>query len=971
FGPLQVTINEAPAEFRTDALRVLLAYLAAHQGTPQRRDTLAGLLSPDRPDKEALTYLRNRLTRLRQSLGDEVATPPWLEIDRKQIALRTGSDIMIDVMFFDQHLKAIENHSHRQLAGCPICLDQLQAAVDLVQGEFLGGLNFPNDIWETWLLTQREHYHQRALEAMTLLRETWLAQGAWDEVLIVAQRQLILEPWLEVAHRDLMLAHYQLSDRNAALAQFEQCKQQLWEELGVEPEEETQLLRQQILDQVLPQAGKTTLPNNLPLQTSRFFGRQSEQGHLLRRLVDPAYRLLTLVGIGGVGKTRLAIEVGQQVKPSFPDGVWFVPLVSIKGGAEQIKIAVGEAIGLGQDDKQLTGEQVLALLRDKQLLLILDNCDLLLDELAFISEWLNRAPHIAILATSREPLNFAAESLVILDGLSTSDEFVEGQPVSAAVAMFAERGQMARNDFVVSAENISQIRQICELVDGFPLGIALAAAWVRRRSLGQIIDTISQSLDFLSTRLRDIDPRHRSMRAVFETSWQLLESETQAMLAALSVFPTSFSAKAAERVAGAQLFDLDLLCEKSLLQQQNDSERYVMHSLVRQFAAGKLTDHQSEIDRAFVDYFYQFACDHQADYTEFKPEWANFLAVIRKGQALEAWSLVLDLVQVLDKPWFQQARYGDMRAGLGIALEAATALKEQPALARTRLRLAEIEIELNAYQSAETYLEEAIKQFVHLEDMLNLAQSQYLLGIIKSEQTEDNQALVLFEASKQIFDASVDVLGVAKNLNLIAMCHLRLSQDIEKAQRLLEQAVALQQRLPMSDNYVETFRFLGRIHLMAGDYNETERYLYEASDMSRHLDDPVEYAAVLYERTVLCRIQLQADEGLALGYECLESFKKQGSLRWEGMIKVQLGLLHQMQKEYQQAQTLLDEGLHIFVELKDPYEQAFTHYFLYVLYHEMGQPEESLRAKQQALMLNRTVSDPNLAAWLEEPLASN
>ena len=170
-GSLQVKVGEDTAVFRTDAERVLLATLAAHQAIPQRRDTLAGLLSPDRPDKEALTYLRNRLTRLRKVIGDDTAVPPWLEIDRKQIALRAGDDIVIDVIQFEQCLETVEMHSHRQLAGCPPCLKRLETAVDLVRGELLAGLNFPSETWETWLTAQREHAKQRALEAMTLLRK--------------------------------------------------------------------------------------------------------------------------------------------------------------------------------------------------------------------------------------------------------------------------------------------------------------------------------------------------------------------------------------------------------------------------------------------------------------------------------------------------------------------------------------------------------------------------------------------------------------------------------------------------------------------------------------------------------------------------------------------------------------------------------------------------------------------------------
>ncbi|MFZ1399386.1 MAG: BTAD domain-containing putative transcriptional regulator, partial [Candidatus Promineifilaceae bacterium] len=753
-GALQVKVGEETAVFRTDAERVLLAYLATHQGQPQRRDTLAGLLSPDRPDKEALTYLRNRLTRLRSFIGDDSATPPYLDSDRKQITLRTGEDIVIDVVQFAQGVAAVEMHPHRQLAGCPTCLARLEEAVALVRGEFLAGLNFPSETWQAWLTNQREHLQQQALAALTQLREAKMQLGEWTAVLHLAQRQLQLEPWLEAAHRAIMTAHAQLGDRAAALAQFAQCQQILGDELGVEPEEETTILWERMKEEggILPSSFSLLpssfsllpfpFPGNLPHPTSPFFGREAEQTVLLQRLVDPNYRLVTLVGTGGIGKTRLAIEVGRQVQTSFPDGVWFVSLAAVQGGAEQIKIAVGEALGLAQDGKQLTGEQVLALLRDKQLLLILDNSEVALDDLAFIPEWLRRAPHIAILATSREPLNFQAESVVALAGL----------PLPMAEALFAERGQMARADFAVTAENLPQVRHICALVDGSPLGIGLAAAWVRRRSLAQIIAGISQSLDFLSTRLRDVDPRHRSVRAVFEASWQLLEAGEQEVLAALAVFPAGFTAVSAQAIAHATLFDLDTLCEKSLLQQQPEAQRYEMHSLLRQFAADKLAARTPEVERAFVAYFGQFAQENREEYAALQPEWGNLLTAVRQSHAHQLWPQTLSLVQTLDEPWFRQIRFSEMRQGLTLALDAAIALPDQPAQARLLLRLGEIETELNAYAAAEAHLAAGLAQFLRLEDGWGVAQAKYLLGRIRHEQfSQDAQALTLLHEAKTIF----------------------------------------------------------------------------------------------------------------------------------------------------------------------------------------------------------------------------
>lgn len=965
-GALQVTVDGNTAVFRTDALRVLLAYLAAHRGTPQRRDRLAGLLAPDKPDKEALTYLRNRLTRLRKAVGDDVATRPWFDIDRKQIGLREGDDIFVDVVELAQLLRAVESHPHRTLAGCPTCLAKLDVVEELVRGEFLAGLNFPSETWEAWLLAQREHYAQSGLAGLTWLREARLARGEYTAVVNIAQKQLGLEPWLEGAHRAIMQAQAALGDRTAALAQYALCEQVLADELGVEPEEETVDLREAI-EQNDPSYfifHPSSFPTNLPAEMGRFIGREAEQAALLARLVDPHYRLVTLVGVGGVGKTRLAVEVGRQVGLSFPDGVWLVSLAGLAGAdGEQVQTAVGEAMGLGEGEKQLTAVQVLNLLRDKQALLILDNCESVLaapDALDFIPTWLRRAPQVAILATSREPLNLTAEAVVGLAGLPVGEED------NTAVALFAERGQMARDDFRVSDENVAQVRDICHLVDGSPLGIALAAAWVRRRSLAQIGAGIRQSLDFLTTRWRDVAPRHQSMRAVFETSWQLLAVEEQAVLAALSVFPASFDADAAQTIVGASFFELDGLCEKSLVQQDAAGERYDLHSLVRQFAAEKLGARETAIEQNFVAYFGGWAVAHKNDYVKLQPEWLNLDTAVVVAHELADWARVLGLVAALDEAWWRQARFGELRTGVRLAVDAAGKIGDEAVLAQMLLRLGEVEVELNDYGAAEAHLARALPLLMRLEDGLGLAQVNYLHGRVRNEQAQDEEALKLLTASKQLFAEEGDWLGVAKNLNLMAVSCIKLAGNFDTGRAYLTEAVAAQEKHDPTPTYVQTLRNLARVEGWTGNPEKAHTHLLTATAVSQQLGDVGEYAAVLYERVLLCKRQGQIEEALQHGRESLTQFEKLGSLRWQGLLKTQLGLLHRAQAAHEQAEAFLTAGLEIFRELGDAYEQAYSHYYLYKLYAEIGELGKSARERAEAQRLNEQLGDAQLQERLSK-----
>jgi tetratricopeptide (TPR) repeat protein len=445
----------------------------------------------------------------------------------------------------------------------------------------------------------------------------------------------------------------------------------------------------------------------------------------------------------------------------------------------------------------------------------------------------------------------------------------------------------------------------------------------------------------------------------------LLTPGEQAVLAALSVFPTTFTADAAAEIAQATPFDLDMLGEKSLLQQQHEPERYGLHSLVRQFAAAKLAEYTPELNRAFVRYFYQFAREHRADYAALQPEWRNFAAAITKAHTLAEWQSLLNLVQVLDEPWFRQIRFNEMREGLTLALDAAAALPDDLTLARLLLRLGEVEMELNAYAAATDHLAAAMQKLTRWEDSLGIAQAEYLYGRILSEQGRDEEALVQFEASKRIFAEEQDGLGVAKNLNLIAVYHFKQNRDFQKAQTCLEQALALQRPLPVSSTTIETWRYLARVQSMAGDYLAAEVCLVEALNVSRQQEDKGEYAAALYEKLLLHKKQQQFEAALAVGYECLDLFQKLGSLRLEGLVKTQLGLLHQARQEPHQGLSLLNAGLDIFCELGDLFEQAYSYYYLSHLYAEIGDTAQSHHAKQQARQLNLALNNPRLAERLQ------
>jgi predicted ATPase/DNA-binding CsgD family transcriptional regulator len=348
----------------------------------------------------------------------------------------------------------------------------------------------------------------------------------------------------------------------------------------------------------------------LPTFGTSFVGRERELAELGELLEQPSCRLVTILGPGGMGKTRLATEVARQQAERFSRGATFVALDAVTDHAA-LPLAIAEALRFQPTGAAEPAEQLGAFLREHELLLVLDNFEQLMGAAPLVAELLAAAPGLRCVVTSREVLNLQEEWTFPLEGMGVPPGGVNGELESfAAVRLFAERVRQVRPDLDVGAQAENIVR-ICRLVEGMPLGLELAASWARYMDCASIADEVERSIDFLATTPRNVPERHRGLHAVFEQSWKLLDDPEQRVLARCAVFRGGFTREAAAEVAGAGMPELAGLVNKSLIRQSADG-RYSAHELLRQFAQQRLEQDPGAVEetvRAHSEYFMRFLAE--------------------------------------------------------------------------------------------------------------------------------------------------------------------------------------------------------------------------------------------------------------------------------------------------------------------------------------------------------------------------
>jgi DNA-binding SARP family transcriptional activator/predicted ATPase len=882
-GTYCVNLDGVPLSgFDSDKTRLLLAYLAVEVGKAQRREHLASLFWPEQPEASARRSLSQALYNLRKLLEEHNgAGEQFLISDALTVQFNPGCSYSLDIRLFTELLSLSESHVHRYLEACPDCLKRLQEAQVLYQGDFLSGLVLDNSItFEEWVLVQREHLHRRALGMYSVLAQSYENRGELRSALNIARQQVQLDPLWEAGQRQLMRMLALDGQYSQASAQYESYKQLLARELAVLPEKETQDLAEQLGRENLAEISMS----RLPAATSPFIGRKEELAELHCYLHDPACRLLTIIGPGGSGKTRLALEEAYRQRYQFRDGVYFIPLSAL-GPASSLMAVIAEETGFtfGEiGDKKL---QLMDYLRNKQMLFVFDSFETVAVQAGLVAEILSVSKATKVLVTSRVQLNLSGEQLYPLKGMQVPPIEAEEDVLSySAAELFLQTARRVKPGY--QPDNLQHMGGICRLVEGMPLSLQLAATWVGEYSTLEIAEQISHSMDFLSVEWADLPERQRNLRATFEYSWKLLNTVEQEIMMKLAVFRNAFTAQAADQVAGASPKVLHSLAGKSLLGNVAEG-KFQMHDLVRQFSCEKLSQASSGI--AFTTY------EKHADYFARRMEaWVDMLDGLQESIALGLIDTEIDDAQAA---W-------DWMAGEGKddwLWKASTGLFSYYSM-RDRHKEAEhaCQAAIEALKSAPaegkwTYFESRllVLQAVHCQEQGKIERARQL---INSAQDRLNQAKAMGQDIRS---------GQAR---IWASCDL-LTDNLQEKVDYLQRSAALWQEVGNLWGQSSALMYAGEIVWSMGNPSLARELENKSLELSREIGDPHLIAHALMHLAYNHLFYGPWETGLQQMQESAEWYKVAGNFMSKALGEVHLAVAIGWSGRFEEACSAMEKAL--------------------------------------------------------------
>ncbi len=845
--------------WRLRRARNLIKLLALAPGHRLHKEQVTEVLWPDLDPGRATNSLHQVLHFCRRTLQPDLPpriVPDYLSLADDVITLCAARRPWVDCDAF-----AAAAAQARQTRD-PVAYRE---ALDLYAGALL-----PSDLYEDWVAARREELQQLHQALMWELASLYQGRGDLISAQATLEKLVAADPLQEEAHAALMRVYARSGRVPQALRQYDRLREMLERELGTQPAEDSHRLYQEILAGRYAQktaldepakvaAGATAVRkrvhharravaprplSNLPAPLTSFVGREREKAEV-KQLLSSA-RLITLTGTGGAGKTRLALEVAREMLPDFQDGTWRVELASLSDGA-----LVAHTLASALNVSEQPGRPVLATVTDslaqKHLLLVLDNCEHLVNAVALlVGAVLQACPRVHILATSREGLKVPGESIWRVPSLSVPDPQYLGASATLnefeAIRLFVERGTAVSSEFALTKHNAQDIGRIYWQLDGLPLPIELAASRLSALSSRQIVDRLADRFRLLKTDSALVSPRHQTLQAVMDWSYDLVSEEERRLFRRLSVFAGAFTLEAAAAVYDRRADEFDLidlltrLVDKSLiLPEDHEGEvRYRLLETVRQYGQDKLSaaGEAEEVRRLHLDYFLALAEEAEPALTGGEQKrWLDRLEMEHDNlRAALDWSLetgnakaALRMAGALWRFWGGRGHPTEGRSFLKRALE--QSLESQDVTRAKALHAAgNLAWDQGDYKEARLLLGESLEVSRALGDRPGIAAALNNLGNVVKRQGDYAAARALFEESLQLSRAMEHDLGIARALNNVGTVAYELG-DYSEARAVYQESLALCRRLGHVVGVAITLNNLANIARYEGD-PETARALY-------------------------------------------------------------------------------------------------------------------------------------------------
>ena len=936
--------------------RALLCYLVLNNRLHQREE-LSHFFWPDKEYNAALANLRVALNHLRTAgLGRFLDTP------RTHVKFKQRAAYWCDVQTFE----ALLTKSRRQPRPD---IHALEKAAALYQGEFLHGFSLQElPSFNDWAHQQRQRLDDLMWDALeTLIKWAMEETADYEAGIQYAKRSLELAPWRETAHQYLMWLLANTGQQATALTQYERCREALKTYLDAEPTPQTVELAMKIRQhKTVTKPNKKPLPplrspeprNEppflAPLQPPHFVGRLESLARLEEMLtvVSNSPRV-GIVGMGGIGKTTLALHVAHTLRDRFPDGVLWANVVD----EQPEEIATHWAAAYGYDlSQQNSGEERLAavsrLLATKQALLILDD----VWAGARIRHLLPEEGRCAVLITSR------AENIV---------RNVAAMPVS--LDQFSlENGRrllLHHVDETRAMADPTAIDEICQLVGNLPLAISIAGSYLQYRPHRTLADFVTQ----LKKQIKPLDLSEdaQRVRETFELSWAHLDGDQSRLFALLGLFAgRTFSLQAIAQIANMDIFfvedKLEELVQLSLLGKQT-YRRYRQHGLLAEYAEDKLEDDGFVRDR-YVGYFANFAEHYATDYEKLKPEWGNLDSAVQFAESAQQWEAILQFTAVLKDAWFARGRFQQARDAFKIAFHAAVRLESDPRLAQNWLWWGQACLEQGDQAEARKWLQKALDLYNELEDGIGIANAEYELARIDIDQMLLDEAGRRLERALALRQTEGDEQGAAATLSRYAKLRHRQG-DNEAARVFALEAVSRQQAVGDEPGRCKTLRFLVFIMIGLGQLEMAHQYGEESLALAQKLDDLGEIAMAKKGLATVLRRLKRLKEANQLAEESYGSLLRMGDAQSMAAVRFLQCLIKRSEENYEDAFALAEESLAEFTRLKDELHVAYCLTHLGDFYEIFGDWETAVQKWQAALRIAHELSNDDVVGKINGRLS--